>query len=168
MKLTSTLLFLFVVSSLYSQKNTSNTYTDVETIVNETQRIISIEKGQVIDTASFRKLFLPTAHFTVVGNEDGTFEHETMQLNTFLEMLTDEYYSNGYYETGTGEVIERFHGIAHVMQGFYGQDSEGTKGWGVNSYQLIFSQGRWWIANMIWTMSEDEGEDIPKKYRKTD
>ena len=89
-----------------------------------------------------------------------------MNLNTFVESLTDDYYSKGYYETGQGHIIEEYNGIAQVIQSFYGEDSEGVKGWGLNSYQLIYSKGRWWIANMIWTMSPNGKEGIPKKYLK--
>ncbi|MBX2828362.1 MAG: hypothetical protein KTR22_09370 [Flavobacteriaceae bacterium] len=160
-----TLLFLLCsIASMRSQDKLD--FQDINAVVNETQRIISINKGQVIDTARFKKLFLPSAQFTVVGKEKGEHVHETMNLKDFLVMLTDIYYSNGYFETGTGQITEEYEGIAHVMQSFYGEDSEGEKGWGVNSYQLIYFQKRWWIANMLWTMSEQAGKDIPEKYLK--
>ena len=111
-----------------------------------------------------RTYFLPTAHFTFVGEEDGKKLYETVGLNNFLASLTDEYYSNGYSETGKGYIIEEFNGVAHVMESFYGKDSESEEGCGVNSYQLVYSKGRWWVANMVWTMSEKGKEGIPKKY----
>ena len=89
-----------------------------------------------------------------------------MDLDSFLASLTDDYYSNGYFETGTGKIVEEYNGIAQVIQSFYGKDSEGEEGHGVNSYQLIYSNNRWWVVNMVWTMSEQKGKDIPKKYLK--
>jgi len=53
-----------------------------------------------------------------------------------------------------------------VIQSLEGVDSENETGKGVGSYQLVYSEGRWWIANMVWAMSSDDGKDIPKKYLK--
>ncbi len=160
------LLFFVIWFTLQTTAQTTEVYQSIKKITNETQRLVSVKKGQKIDTAAFRKLFLPTAHFTVVGKEDGKQIHETMNLNDFLESLTDEYYSKGYFEMNQGQLIEKYNGIAQVIESFYGEDSEGVKGFGVNSYQLIYSNDRWWIANMIWTMSNNQGKDIPKKYFK--
>ncbi len=86
-----------------------------------------------------------------------------MDLNTFLESLTDEYYSQGYFETSKGQIIEEYNGIAHTIQSFYGEDSERVKGWGVGGQQLIYSDNRWWIANMVWTSSKNGKDGIPKR-----
>ena len=147
-----------------TQAQDKKIFQNVKSLVDETQKVISVKKGEKIDIAYLRTLFLPTANFTVVGEENGKKLHETMNLNDFLESLTDEYYSNGYFEIGKGEIIEQFNGIAQVIQSFYGKDSEGEEAWGVNSYQLIYSNGRWWIANMVWTMSPNGKKGIPKKY----
>lgn len=148
----------------FSSAQNKDVFQNVNELVKETQRVISIEKGQVIDTAYFRTLFLPTAHFSMVGQEDGVFMQETMGLDEFLATLTDEYYSLGYHEEGMGEIVEEYNGMAQVIQSFEGMDSENETGKGVNSYQLVYSEGRWWIANMVWAMSADDGEDIPRKY----
>ena len=64
-------------------------------LLKETQRVISIDSGQVIDTAYFRTLFLLTVHFSVVGKEGGQYAQETIGLDEFVETLTYEYYSFG-------------------------------------------------------------------------
>lgn len=160
------IVLLIVSCSLQMRAQDKKIFQDIKSIVNETQKIISVKKGEKINISYFKTLFLPTAHFTVVGEENGKRLHETMDLNTFAETLTDEYYSNGYFETGKGQIAQEYNGIAQVIQSFYGEDSEGIKGWGVGSYQLIYSKGRWWIANMIWTMSPKGKDGIPKKYLK--
>lgn len=152
--------------SLQTSAQDQSVYQDIRKLINETQKVVSVKKGQQIDTAYFRTLCLPSARFTVTGEENGKALHETMTLDEFLASLIDDYYSNGYFETGKGEIVEQFKGIAHVMQSFYGKDSGGQEGWGVNSYQLIYSGDRWWIANMVWAMSSKGKEGIPKKYLK--
>ncbi|MCR9228633.1 MAG: hypothetical protein NXH90_14545 [Flavobacteriaceae bacterium] len=149
----------------FSSAQTTDVFQNVKELVNETTRVISVEKGQVIDTAYLRTLFLPTAHFSMVGQDNGVFMQETMGLGEFLGTLTDEYYSLGYHEESMGEIVEEYNGIAQVIQSFEGRDSDNVTGKGVNSYQLIYSEGRWWIANMVWAMSADDGKDIPIKYR---
>lgn len=157
------LLSLITIYGCTTKSKDSEEHLEIINIVNETQKIISVKKGQQIDTARFRTLFLPTAHFTVVGEENGKQLHETMNLKAFLETLSDEYYSNGYYETGKGHIIEQYNGIAQVIQSFYGEDSEGEKGWGVNSYQLVKTGKHWRIANMVWSMSPKGEEGIPSR-----
>ncbi len=162
MKLSISALLLFTYFFAAAQDN--KIFQNAGEMVKETQRIISIEPGQKIDTAYFRTLFLPTVNFTVVGKENGTFMHETMHLNDFVETLTDDYYSLGYHEEPTGEIIEEYNGIAQIIQSFGGLDSDNVAGKGVGSYQLVYSEGRWWIANMVWTMSTNDGKDIPRRY----
>ncbi|SDQ74816.1 hypothetical protein [Flagellimonas zhangzhouensis] len=156
---------VLLICGVLSAQN-KDVFQSVNELVKETQRVISIEKGQVIDTAYFRTLFLPTAHFSMVGQEDGEFMQETMGLDEFLATLTDEYYSNGYHEAGMGAIVEEYNGMAQVIQSFEGMDSENETGKGVNSFQFVYSEGRWWIANMVWAMSYDNGKDIPRKYLK--
>ncbi len=156
-------LLMAIALGCQTKQHQNQTYQDIIKVVDKTKEIVSVKKGEQIDTARLRTCFLPTAHFTFVGEEDGKKLHETMRLNDFLASLTDEYYSNGYSETGKGYIVEEFNGIAHVMESFYGKDSEGEEGWGVNSYQLIYSKDRWQIVNMVWTMSEKGKDGIPKK-----
>jgi len=157
-------LLVLVHLGTLSNAQDEKVFQNVNELVKETQRVISIAPGQVIDTAYFRTLFLPTAHFSVVGKEDGEYTQETMGLDEFLETLTDEYYSLGYHEESTGEIVEEYNGMAQVIQSFEGKDSDNETGKGVGSYQLVYSEGRWWIANMVWAISVDDGKDIPKKY----
>lgn len=164
MKSKTLFVALLICSVINAQ--TEDVFQNVNELVKETQRVISVEKGQAIDTAYFRTLFLPTAHFSMVGHEDGVFMQETMGLDEFLVTLSDEYYSMGYHEEGMGEIVEEYNGIAQVIQSFEGLDSENETGTGVNSYQLVYSNGRWWIANMVWAMSSNNGKDIPAKYLK--
>jgi hypothetical protein len=160
------ILIAIAFLSLQISAQDKSVYQDVRKLINETQKAVSVKKGQKIDTAYYRTLFLPTARFTVVGEENGKTLHETMTLDEFLTSLTDEYYTNGYFETSKGHIVEEYKGIAHSIQSFYGKDSEGEEGWGVGSQQLIYSDGRWWIVNMIWTMSPKGKDGIPNKYLK--
>lgn len=155
---------LSIMMSCNAQKK--DVFQDFKLLAQETNKTVTVKPGQQIDTAYFRTLFLPSARFTVVGEENGKKSHETMDLNEFISTLTDEYYTKGFTEVSQGMIAEQFEGIAQVMQSFYGEDSDGEKGWGVGTYQFIYSNGRWWISNMVWTMSPKGKEGIPKELLK--
>jgi len=142
----------------------TNAVKSIDGIVKESLRLISGQKGKLKNWDALRNLFLPTASFTVLNNNDSIpLPVETVSLNDFIELLHDNYYEAGYLEYETGKAIEEFNGIANVFQSFYGRDSENKEARGINSYQLVFFSKRWWIANILWTL-ESEQMKIPKKY----
>lgn len=132
-------------------------------IVKELPRLISIQKGETIDTAAVRELFHPVARLTIVMNEDGSDTIESITLNEFLPLLKDPYYEEGYFEKETHRITEEYKGMAHVFQTYYGKDSVGEEKRGVTSYQLAQFDGRWWIISLLWTL-ESKAKPIPSKY----
>jgi hypothetical protein len=60
--------------------------------------------------------------------------------------------------------IERFGNIAHVIQTYGAEYSEGKQR-GINSIQLAYQKGRWWIVNLLWD-SETPENQIPAEYLK--
>jgi len=136
-------------------------------IVNKMLDMLSGEKGKIRDWNALSNLFLPTATFTCLNHPNDSMPKavETISLTEFIQLLHDEYYENGYLEYETGSVINQYNGIATVFQGFYGKDSEGKEERGINTYQLVFFDSRWWIASVLWTTASN-GVAIPKKYLK--
>jgi len=128
-------------------------------IIDELLDQITIEKGEKMDTAAVRSLFHPYAILTVADSTNA----ETVSLDDFLNLLKDPYYDQGYLEKEIHKVVDEYNGIAQVFQSFYGKDSEGTKERGINSYQLTYYGGRWWIVSLLWTI-ESNSEQIPAKY----
>lgn len=134
----------------------------IDGIVNELLILITIEKGEKIDTAVVRSLFHPLAQLTVLNNGDSSFA-ETVSLDDFLTILKDPYYEEGYLEKEIHKVVNEYNGIAQVFQSFYGKDSEGLMERGMNSYQLAYYKDRWWIISLLWAL-ESDGSELPEKY----
>lgn len=158
---------IFLSADLKAQEAGPADSTAVKTIDGILQEVLSLtsrKKGSALDEDAFRNLFLPTARFTVL-NHDDTFPvpSETVTLEEFIELMRDPYYEEGYTEYELGKVVDEYNGIASVFQSVYQKDSENFESRAVNSYQLIYFNDRWWIANLIWT-SESDGIEIPKKY----
>ena len=145
------LLFLSISINALAQEQSDSSVTSIDGIINELLEEISIEKGEKMDT--------PAAQFTVADS----IKAESVSLDDFLTLLKDPYYEEGYLEKEIHKVVDEYNGIAQVFQTFYGKDSEGVDDKGVNSYQLTYYKGRWWIVSLLWTM-ESKGKPIPAKY----
>ncbi|WP_237390606.1 hypothetical protein [Fulvivirga sediminis] len=158
-------LFLYIVLILSTSLNSlaqEKTLAPVESIngiIGELLDQITIEKGEKMDTAAIRNLFHPSAILTVADASNA----ETVPLDDFLSLLKDPYYEQGYLEKEIHKVVDEYNGIAQVFQSFYGKDSEGSEEKGINSYQLTYYGGRWWIVSLLWTIESDKAE-IPAKY----
>ena len=65
------------------------------------------------------------------------------------------------------EFIERFGNLATAFQVYETRFGENGKveDRGVNTYQLVFDKGRWWIASLLFT-PETKSQPIPEKYLK--
>jgi hypothetical protein len=80
---------------------------------------------------------------------------------TDLSAATDR----GFIEGEIHRVEERYGDIAHVFstyeKHYWGDES--VLGRGVNSFQTVRNDGRWWITSIIWD-EPTGGEQIPERY----
>jgi hypothetical protein len=165
-KILCALLSLITTMTLAAQEKMSsgNAVKSIDGIVKEVLRLISPEKEQARNWEALRNLFLPTATFTVLNNNDSIPRPvETVSLDDFIKLMHDEYYEQGYLEYEIGKTVDEYNGIANVFQSFYGKDSENKEERGINSYQLVYFEKRWWIVSLLWT-GDTNGVKIPKKY----
>lgn len=160
------ILMLFPGIRTLAQDSKSTAYESIDGILNELLDQISIERGEKMDPAAIRKLFHPSAQFTVLMHLEYGAYAESVSLDDFLELLTDPYYEEGYLEKEIHKLVDEYNGIAQVFQSFYGKDSEEIEERGINSYQLARYQDRWWIVSLLWTLESDK-EVIPEEYLRT-
>jgi len=159
--------FILISTTLHAQEKVatdSSAVKSIDGIVKEILEIISGEKGETRDMEAFRNLFLPTANFTVLYHDDSfPRPYETVSLEEFIEIMKDAYYEQGFFEYETGKVVDEYNGIAQVFQSYHGKDSENYEERGITSYQLVYFNDRWWIANVVWT-GDSNGVKVPEKY----
>jgi len=71
----------------------------------------------------------------------------------------------GFSEDGISNTVERYGDIAHVFstyeKHFWGDDR--NLGRGINTFQLVNNDGRWWIVSIAWDEESGAGP-IPEKY----
>ncbi|WP_276498368.1 hypothetical protein [Pontibacter litorisediminis] len=140
----------------------------IEAITAAGLKIISGPKGQERDMEAFKALFLPNAQMGgVFYKGDSSFVRLTT-VEKFAERNGPAYAEMGFYENELALRIERFGNLATAFQTYetrLGSPTGKVEDRGVNTYQLVYDKGRWWIASLLFT-PETAAQPIPKKYLK--
>ncbi len=161
---------LGLAMTLTAQAQTKLTSAEVGTIEAITAtglKIISGPKGQQRDMEKFKALFLPDAQMGgVFFKGDSSFVRITT-VTQFADRNGPAYAELGFYENQVSLRIERFGNLATAFQVYETRFGENGKveDRGVNTYQLVFDKGRWWIASLLFT-PETKSQPIPEKYLK--
>ena len=134
-----------------------------QAIVNELMNIISGDTTEVRDWEHFRSLFIPSAQFIIKNHNPRQRPISTLSLEDFVRMLGPTYQKNGFLEEQLEVRVDEYNGIAQVFQVYHCKTLNGAyEAKGVNSYQLVYGQNRWWIASLMWA-SDDNGVEVPEK-----
>jgi len=140
----------------------------IEAVTAAGLNIISGPKGQQRDMEAFKALFLPGAQMGgVFYKGDSSFVRLTT-VEKFAERNGPAYTELGFYENQLALRIERFGNLATAFQTYetrLGSPDGKLEDRGVNTYQLVYDQGRWWIASLLFT-PETKQQPLPKKYLK--
>lgn len=127
--------------------------------------VVSGPAGETRDWARDSTLYTAAARFTIEAGAGGerrwqAIDHATYarQSNAFLE--------RGFFEREIHRVTQEFAGMAQVFSTYEwtapGPDGP-QRGRGINSIELVFDQGRWWITSAQWA-SEAAERPIPAAY----
>jgi hypothetical protein len=115
------------------------------------------ERDRVRDWDRLRSLFLPGARLVLVrwtSPEGG--EEEVVRawdVDGFIEAARGFYEASAFHEHEIARRVERFGNIAHIFSTYesrIGPADREPVARGVNSVQLVRSEGRWWIAHLVW------------------
>ncbi len=158
------IFFTIVLGAQQKSLKQTEAVKSIDAIVNEVLQIVSGEKGKARDWDAYRNLFLPTARFTILNQGDSiTTPYDSFSLDEFIASFQESYRDKNFLEYETGKVVDEYNGLAQVFQSFHAEDSENLNVRGISSYQLVFYDDRWWIANMVWTL-DSNGVKVPEKY----
>jgi hypothetical protein len=136
-----------------------STLSTPEAVVERLYAVISGAAEEERDWEAFRDLFHPGSRLIVAfTHPDGGTETREWTPWAFARHAAEDYRSHGgFWERETWARIERFGGVAHVWSVFESrrgsQESE-PFGRGINSIQLLRSEGRWWISNLVWDLEQ--------------
>lgn len=138
-------------------------YSSLNEVIDSTYALLSGPAGER-DWEAFKLLFHPTASMgAVVPDQSGT-------KSKFHSFTPEKYISNNdpflrstdFYEDEIRRRVEAFDGIAHVLSSYqFGFAKDGPiQQYGVNMFQLVKEDGRWWITSLIWQPATTK-DDLP-------
>ncbi|MDX1392785.1 MAG: hypothetical protein R3195_00270 [Gemmatimonadota bacterium] len=140
-----------------------------EAIVSATYESIARAPGERYDWVRFESLFLPGASL-IPSIEQTNGSLRVLSVRDFIDWIdagttVGGAGDHGFSEDGIHNVTERYGDIAHVFSTYekhlYGQTE--NLGRGINTFQMIFNDGRWWITSIAWDEEIGAGP-IPAKY----
>ena len=140
----------------------------VKTIKGITDKMIELISGDIDEPRNweaYRNLFLPTAQKSSL-RPDGPPGRQvrTRNLEEFIRSTGPLYKRDGFEEIAIGLTVNEYNGIATAFQSYHAKNLLGTyEKRGVNCYQLVYADDRWWIVNTIF-VGEDPANPIPDKY----
>jgi len=127
--------------------------------------VVSGPAGQPRQWSRDSTLYVPGVLFisTDVG-KDGKPYHQIMSHQQFVDKYNASVVSQGFYEQEIHRVTTRYGTIAHVMSTYVMRRTANGPliGRGVNSLELFYDKGRWWIVCDLWD-EERPGNPLPKE-----
>ena len=130
--------------------------------------------GQGADWARFRTLFLPGALMVPNAEQTGG-ESRIMSVEDFITWVDAHFAETapigsasdrGFQEEEIAREMEQYGDVAHAMSAYQKHywESEENLGRGINSFQLVQLNGRWWIVSIVWDEDYAAGP-LPFRYR---
>lgn len=139
-------------------------------LVTATYEAIQRAPGEAYDWARFRSLFLPQA--TLIPNTEQTGGPFVVHSPGSFMALVDSFTTvggpedRGFTEEEVHSEVVQYGDIAQVFSTYEKRfwDSDEILGRGINSFQLVRHDGRWWIAGIAWDEETGAGP-VPAAYR---
>ncbi len=159
--------FLLCVHSAFSQDYSKDTET-IESTMQAVLEVISGPAGKKIDVARFRNLFKGDVKFLIRSkNKDGQLVIRESSVEDYAKNIMPRIEAQDFFETVGSLTIDRYGDIAQVFMVYETRRTATGEPFdkGINSFQLIYDQNRWWVVSLMW-QAESSGVPIPKKYLK--
>lgn len=141
---------------------------DVTTIgglIKASYEVVSGEAGAKREWERDLLLHNPNAVYSFTQNSNGKLSQVTMSLKDFHKETDTMVMNTAFYENEINREVRLFGNIAHVWSTYETRlvKNGPVARRGINSIQLYFEDGRWWIVS--WTFGkETENMKIPSTF----
>lgn len=163
------IILLLCMAALIGREAKAQSNSDtrsIEQTVNRTLELISTPSDQQ-DWEAFRMLFLPAADLIVVSdNSLGQKVVRSFTLEEFVRTMQRNTATTPFKEVQLKLKVDQYNGVAQAFQSYEVTMGE-KKHMGINSFQLVFEDQKWWIANIVWA-SDLNGVAIPEQFMPTE
>ena len=103
-----------------------------------------------------RSLFLPGARLIPIGKRiHGKDGLQVLSVDEWIEDVSEFFAENDFWETEIMSHVDRFGNMAQAFSTYEAR--------GINSVQLLFEEGRWWIVSVMWD-NETRENPIPGEF----
>jgi hypothetical protein len=142
----------------------------MDAIIGALYNTISGPAGQKRDWNRLRSLFLPGARLIPTGaRPNGETGARVLDVEDYIAQAGPYLEKNGFFEREVARRADAFGNIAQVFSTYdsrHKAEDEKPFARGINSIQLAFQEGRWWVVTIFWD-AERPDNPIPKKYLKS-
>lgn len=139
----------------------------VDSIVAAVYDVISGPAGPR-DWNRFRSLFAPGARIVFSATrQDGTSVQRAATPEDYMNTNGPTFMRIDFRERELARRTERFGSVVHVWSTFAYDTSDPARvpsEVGINSIQLVFAEGRWWVVNLL-TAAERPWNPLPAEYK---
>lgn len=137
-----------------------------ESLVRAVYDAISGTRGER-DWNRIRSFYLDGARLIPTGlRANGEHGLRIMNIEQWIEGARELFLREDFFEVEVAQKVDRFGQIAQVLSTY--ECRREAKGpaymTGINSFQLLHKDGRWWVVNCFWD-NASEGNPIPEPYR---
>ncbi|KPL23068.1 MAG: hypothetical protein AMJ93_05595 [Anaerolineae bacterium SM23_84] len=141
----------------------------IEAIISALYDTISHKPGKLPDWQRMKPLFIDGARIIAPSLEGSPIQVMTFQ--EFAERVSESVHRAGDADRGFDERelanrTEVFGNMAHVWSTYesrYTTEDQEPFSRGINSFQLLYHSGRWWVVTILWDI-ERPGNPIPERY----
>jgi len=123
----------------------------IDSILTALYAVISGPAGER-DWNRFRSLFAKDARLTSVTKEESDHPARLMSPDGYIELAGDYFKTHAFYEKAIVNKVDRFGNVAQVFSSYESRNAANEKPFarGINSVQLFYDQGRWWVLSILW------------------
>ncbi|MDX1545953.1 MAG: hypothetical protein R3247_03145 [Rhodothermales bacterium] len=171
--LVAMLFFLSLPADTRAQDAAPDDVASPEAIVTAAYAALVRAPGEPFQWDRFRTLFLPEA--TLIPNTEqtgGVFRVHSPE--SFIEWIDGWYAEHapiggpddkGFAEEAIHNEVRRYGDVAQVFSTYQKRffDDDTVLGRGINSFQLVRRDGRWWIVSIVWDEENGAGP-IPEEF----
>ncbi|MDX1942110.1 MAG: hypothetical protein SFU99_16220 [Saprospiraceae bacterium] len=144
---------------------------DTETIESTMEAVLDVisgPAGRKMDMARFRNLFRGDIKFHIRTKRNDQLTIAELSVESYISNVAPRLEGQDFFETLGSLTVDRYGDIAQIFMVYETRRSPDGEPFdkGINSFQLMYDQGRWWVVGLMW-QAESSGVPIPKKYLKS-
>ncbi len=141
----------------------------IQAIINALYEAISHKPRKLPDWQRMKPLFIDGARIIPPSLEGGP--PQVMTFEEFVERVSESVHKageadRGFHERELTNHTEVFGNVAHVWSTYesrYTAEDPEPFSRGINSFQLLYHSGRWWVVTILWDVERPDNA-IPERY----